>query len=340
MAHRRHSVVTAFFLLVAAGGSLAETALNSYEYDALQRLVRVTSSDGSRIDYTYDAAGNMLSRVATVLTDSDGDGVPDDEDNCPAVFNPDQADRNGNGIGDACDLHSDSDGDGLPDWYEIAHGFDSDNPSDALLDTDSDGLSNLDEYLAGSDPLEHPYGRSLQQMYVAYYGRAGDPGGVAYWAGRMAAVGGNWITDLVNAFGTSAEYTERFGKVAQAALIDNLYRQLYNRDADPVGRTFYLDLLNASNHTGFNPERRRSTLAQIALDIANGATGDDVVTLANKLDVASYFTRQLLITHHPYTTPDIPQVAQIIASVIADRQTVELACSQVDAFMTDLPNDD
>jgi hypothetical protein len=64
------------------------------------------------------------------------------------------------------------------------------------------------------------------------------------------------------------------------------------------------------------------------------------VTLANKLDVASYFTRQLLITHHPYTTPDIPQVAQIIASVIADRQTVELACSQVDAFMTDLPNDD
>jgi hypothetical protein len=38
------------------------------------------------------------------LGDSDGDRVPDDIDNCPAAFNPDQTDSNGNGIGDACDL--------------------------------------------------------------------------------------------------------------------------------------------------------------------------------------------------------------------------------------------
>jgi len=35
--------------------------------------------------------------------DSDGDGIPDDADNCPAVANPDQADSDGNGTGDACD---------------------------------------------------------------------------------------------------------------------------------------------------------------------------------------------------------------------------------------------
>lgn len=35
--------------------------------------------------------------------DSDGDGVPDDADNCPGAWNPDQADGDGNGIGDACD---------------------------------------------------------------------------------------------------------------------------------------------------------------------------------------------------------------------------------------------
>jgi len=34
--------------------------------------------------------------------DSDGDGVPDDLDNCPLVFNPDQKDSTLNGIGDAC----------------------------------------------------------------------------------------------------------------------------------------------------------------------------------------------------------------------------------------------
>ena len=34
--------------------------------------------------------------------DSDGDGIPDVIDNCPQVFNPNQTDRNGDGIADAC----------------------------------------------------------------------------------------------------------------------------------------------------------------------------------------------------------------------------------------------
>src|SRR5205823_1398806 len=47
--------------------------------------------------------------------DRDGDGVGDACDNCPSVYNPDQADSNGNGIGDACDGCPDRDGDGICD---------------------------------------------------------------------------------------------------------------------------------------------------------------------------------------------------------------------------------
>ncbi len=47
---------------------------------------------------------------------------------------------------------ADSDHDGIPDVYEVAHGMNANDPADAALDFDGDGLSNLQEYLAGTDP--------------------------------------------------------------------------------------------------------------------------------------------------------------------------------------------
>ncbi len=40
------------------------------------------------------------------VPDTDGDGVPDDDDNCPLVPNADQADSNNDGVGDACSSSS------------------------------------------------------------------------------------------------------------------------------------------------------------------------------------------------------------------------------------------
>lgn len=46
------------------------------------------------------------------LGDADGDGVPNGTDNCPDVANPDQADTDGDGIGDACEGTPPADGGG------------------------------------------------------------------------------------------------------------------------------------------------------------------------------------------------------------------------------------
>jgi len=47
---------------------------------------------------------------------------------------------------------ADTDGDHIPDEWEIAHGLNLTDALDAGLDNDSDGLTNLQEYLAGTDP--------------------------------------------------------------------------------------------------------------------------------------------------------------------------------------------
>lgn len=74
------------------------------------------------------------------VTDTDSDGVRDHDDNCEAVFNPDQADTDRDGIGDMCDgqMNPDTDRDGIPDSFDnctfVA------NPEQ--IDSDSDGLGD------------------------------------------------------------------------------------------------------------------------------------------------------------------------------------------------------
>ena len=49
---------------------------------------------------------------------------------------------------------ADTDGDGMPDSWETAYAFNPGNPADAPEDADGDGMSNVEEYRAGTDPRD------------------------------------------------------------------------------------------------------------------------------------------------------------------------------------------
>ncbi len=69
-------------------------------------------------------------------SDDDNDGVPDVDDNCQFLANPDQADADGDGLGDVCDNDIDSDGvDNDVDNCPLA-------PNPDQIDTDGDGLGD------------------------------------------------------------------------------------------------------------------------------------------------------------------------------------------------------
>ena len=101
----------------------------------------------------YDDIGNVsaysLELIHTVNSvDSDGDGVPDDQDAFPD--DPDETiDTDGDGIGNNSD--NDDDDDGMPDAWEIVNHLDP-LVNDAAGDPDGDGISNLKEYQEGTGP--------------------------------------------------------------------------------------------------------------------------------------------------------------------------------------------
>jgi cysteine-rich repeat protein len=103
-------------------------------------------------------------------SDRDGDTLPDADDDCPDVANPDQADADGDGTGDACDLETCGNsivelteecddgnvqsGDGCSAACRIENG-----PCDDGIDNDGDGLVDFGEdpgCQTASSPKENP----------------------------------------------------------------------------------------------------------------------------------------------------------------------------------------
>jgi len=166
-----------------------------------------------------------------------------------------------------------------------------------------------------------------QTLYVAYYGRPADRAGLNYWADEIDA---NGVDAMVNAFGNSAEFEARFGNLSDDQLVTNLYQQMFGRLPEIAGLDFYTNQLRTGE----------STLAEIALDIANGAQNEDVTALNNKVAVAANFTAAIDTTEEvlAYSGNDAANAARDFLAGIDENTDVDAV--DVDAQLAQLVAND
>ncbi len=101
-------------------------------------------------DVTTVQLESPVSNPNYVVSDRDGDGVPDTNDNCPSTPNQDQADINKNNIGDACD---DFDKDGIINTQDNC----PNNPNRNQKDTDGDGIGDACDQEENRLTEKHPW---------------------------------------------------------------------------------------------------------------------------------------------------------------------------------------
>jgi hypothetical protein len=120
----------------------------------------------------------------------------------------------------------DTDGDGAPDVWETQFQFDPNSAADGALDFDGDGLSNVQEYIAGTNPK--------------------DPVSVLKIFGVFPAQGPTSPLTL----NFTAEPNKSYSVQYRNSLSDNsTWQILQNVSADPAGRVMAIPDLNAWGRT-------------------------------------------------------------------------------------------
>jgi len=138
----------------------------------------------------------------------------------------------------------------------------------------------------------------LQELYVAYFGRAADPTGLDYWTESgitQAAFAANMYAQN--------EFKSAYGSKSVEAQVNQIYKNLFDREADVTGLTYWTQQINLGN----------LKVAEIATHLIyaaqnNAGSADDKTALTNRTNAAVAYTAEVkgstanILAYQPTTT--------------------------------------
>ncbi|MGI4718334.1 MAG: DUF4214 domain-containing protein [Janthinobacterium lividum] len=129
------------------------------------------------------------------------------------------------------------------------------------------------------------YTDAIQKLYVAYFNRPADYEGLAFWEKVLTANGGD-ISIVSRAHAASPEYQEQVAGKSNFQIVNQIYNNLFNRDADVEGLQFWADRLAEGTFTV-------DQIVKVIADNASDTDAKDATTYKNKVAAATAFTAEL-----------------------------------------------
>jgi hypothetical protein len=132
----------------------------------------------------------------------------------------------------------------------------------------------------------------LQQQYIAYFGRPGDPAGIKYWLSSSSGISS--AREFADKIYAQDEYkTSTVGGKSTEEQVNSLYKNLFGRSADAAGLLYWTGEI----------EKGALSLSNVAYDLIWAASNPvstnsaqaalDASTLSNKVAAATAYTAEV-----------------------------------------------
>lgn len=123
----------------------------------------------------------------------------------------------------------------------------------------------------------------LQELYVAYFGRAADPTGLDYWTEKGITTA-KFAADMY----AQNEFKSVYGSLSTESQVNQIYKNLFDREADVAGLTYWTQQINLGV----------LKVAEIATHLIwaaqnNSGSEDDKTALTNRTNAAVAYTAKV-----------------------------------------------